>query len=95
MPDQSVYGVDEVGHVQVLSDGQTCWVNGPDGACLGRFVQRRFMAHMDVHKDFEAQILTGEVCLDCRVDPTWTEFKVSMLLHHGVIIDDEHRPYLS
>ncbi len=78
--------------IEIVSDGRTVWVNGPDGCCLGRF--SRF--GIDVHKDAAGQ-QQGSQCLDCThttpTDMDWARFVLNMMLHHDVVVGDEHRPY--
>lgn len=76
----------------VTSDGQTVWVNGPGGACLGRFGK----FGIDVHKTIEEQQNGASQCLFCIHAMTtladWEAFRVSMELHHLVKVGDNHRP---
>ena len=81
--------------VEILSDGRTCWVNGADGCCLGRFVHSKLLVHMDVHYDAESQAANGTSCVDCARDASWREFKGAMLQHHGIVVADEHKPILA
>jgi hypothetical protein len=82
-------------NIEILSDGRTCWVNGADGCCLGRFVHSKLMVHMDVHRDADGQAGSGSSCLGCARDATWPEFKVAMLRYHGVEVPDAHKPVLA
>ncbi len=81
--------------IEILSDGRTCWVNGPDGCCLGRYVHSKLMIHMDVHRDAHGQVENGNQCLDCAKGATWLDFKDAMHQHHGVNIPDRHKPLLA
>lgn len=70
---------------QVSSDGRTVWVNSCTGA-LARFSKWG----VDVH----TEDTTG--CLHCTPGPTaavdWELFKAKVLEHHGVTVDDMHKP---
>lgn len=78
--------------VDIQSDGRTVWVNGADGCCVGRFSQYG----VEIHHTAEAQMTTGDQCLDCKAGPTnlldWEHFKVGMKSYYGVEISDKHRP---
>ncbi|APU88921.1 hypothetical protein Rctr197k_115 [Virus Rctr197k] len=80
------------GH-QVVSDGKTVWVNGPDGGCVARF---SFTGGIDIHKTAMKQIETGKACLDCKPGPStsadWEHFKEQVALHYALVIPDDHRP---
>lgn len=71
--------------VEVISDGRTVWINGPEGA-IGRFGRMG----TDVHYPDT----TG--CLYCTHGPQdegdWWMFQTAMVLRHGVVVGDEHRP---
>jgi hypothetical protein len=77
---------------QVLSDGRTVWVNGPDGCSVGRF-----SAHggIDVHRPAEEQRTLG-ACLFCKPGPSGPEdYKQFVRVIEdlfGVAIDARHRP---
>ncbi len=81
--------------VEILSDGRTCWVNGRDGCCLGRYIHSKQMVHMDVHRDAQGQARGGSQCLDCAEGATWATFKDAMLRHHGILVPDQHKPLLA
>ncbi len=76
---------------EVVSDGRTVWINSAEGCCLGRF--SRF--GIDVHKDAVGQV-EGDPCLDCAPGlpdaSGWERFRRGMLEHHGVAVEDRHRP---
>lgn len=72
---------------EIKSDGRTVWVNGEDGCCLARF--SRF--GIDIHNDAKGQV-EGEQCLQCSRIPDWAAFKAGCLEHHGVTVDDSHKP---
>ncbi len=77
-------------HVEIINDGRTVWVNTE--ICIGRFSA----GGVDVHKDFEGQLNSGDPCLDCihGLPPreSWDRFVASMLTHHGVIVPETYRP---
>ncbi len=85
------------GH-QVMSDGRTLWINGPNGESVARFTANPFLklAIVDVHADLETQRRTGDQCLDCEHgEPTqeiWERFKASVLKHYGIVVPEEHKP---
>ncbi|RAH97839.1 hypothetical protein DLJ53_28830 [Acuticoccus sediminis] len=76
----------------VWSDGNTVWVNSQTGMCVGRFSRRG----IDVHRDLDEQLATGQQCLDCVHDlsppEAWERFKASMTLHYGIEIGEHLRP---
>ena len=77
---------------EILTDGQTVWVNLDDGMCIGRF--SRF--GVDVHNDAETQLETGKQCLDCIHDlphhEAWERFRGSMLTHYQIEVEESLRP---
>jgi hypothetical protein len=81
---------DEV--VEVVTDGATLWVNGPDGMCIGRFGARG----VDVHRTAAEQLAGAPQCLDCIHDlpplEAWNRFVRSMAEHHAVEIGPEWKP---
>lgn len=82
----------EVDGHQILTDGRTVWVNGPDASNLGRFGP----GGVDVHRTFEEQLETGEQCLFCKEGPTeerdWKPFVDAMREFHGVEVPDMVKP---
>lgn len=79
------------GH-QIVSDGRTVWVNGPDGGMVGRFG----LAGIDIHRSLADQMEKGE-CLFCTHTMTtaddWQLFIDKIRELFNVEIDDElHRP---
>jgi hypothetical protein len=73
--------------VEIVSDGRTVWINGgATGGAIGRFGPNG----IDVHS------LDTTSCLYCTHAKTyvgdWAIFKAKMLEHHGVIVDEGHRP---
>lgn len=78
--------------VQVLSDGQTCWVNDGSGHCIGRWTPRG----VDIHRTLEAQLSGKGQCLDCTPHGSWPYFLEAMERHYGVeiprtLIDERYR----
>jgi hypothetical protein len=76
----------EAVEVQIMSDGVTVWVNGPNGS-LARFGAMG----IDVH----TADTTG--CLYCTHGPTateeqWRAFVDAVAEHHHVAVTDDHRP---
>lgn len=79
---------------QILSNGKTVWVNGPDGCSAGRFSP---IGGIDIHKSFEEQVKDlGDPCLDCKPGPCdvsdWQYFVDGMKKYYNVEVGDEHRP---
>lgn len=79
--------IEDVGWVEIVSDGEIVWVNGgPAGGSIARFGKRG----IDVHT------LDTTGCLHCTHEPTgledWEIFKAKVLEHHGVEVADEHMP---
>ena len=77
---------------QITSDGKTVWVNSMvDGMNIGRFSKRG----VDVHHETKGQE-KGLHCIDCSPGPTtlddWKRFQNAMLIHHGVSVQDHHKP---
>jgi hypothetical protein len=88
-----------VGTYQVMSDGRTVWVNGPDGASVARlsaFGPNSEIVSIDVHRPRSEQCATGNECLDCRKDlvgaRAWFYFTESLRRNFGVRVDKKHRP---
>ena len=71
--------------VRVSQDGGTVWVNGADGASIGRF-SKQF--GMDVHRTSSEQMEGMGQCLACTHERAgiaeWDAFRSKMLEHHGV-----------
>lgn len=73
---------------QLMTDGNTVWVNDSSGCCIGRLT--RF--GIDVHTTAAEQRRGERQCLDCRTvsgqitDEVWQEFRVSMKKHHSLEI---------
>lgn len=83
------------GH-QILSDGRTIWVNGPDRASVARLSNFHGVAMVDVHNPPSVQRRTGTECLDCRKDlrgaEAWDYFTNSVRMHFNVVIARKHKP---
>lgn len=77
---------------EVISNGATVWVNSASGMCVGRFSRHG----VDVHNDYQAQLDGKGECLDCCHDlqpvESWERFVSSMEEHHGIKVDESHRP---
>ena len=83
------------GH-QIISNGKTVWVNGPDGCCVGRFDK---VAGIDVHYPADYQMRTGRECRACsHAGPggatitDWNFFVDSMLEYYKVEVSSDHCP---
>ena len=80
------------GRPEVHSDGKTVWVNGIDGCNVGRFSKNG----IDLHKDAEEQMTSGEQCFDCKPGPCnlqdWEDFKRKCKEFYAVDVTDEHKP---
>ncbi len=65
----------ELFSIEVSSNGDTLWVTGDDGSCLGRFSKRW---GMDVHRSVAEQMAGAAQCLHCTHAPadeaTWKQF---------------------
>lgn len=74
----------------VTSDGNTVWVNGPEG-CIGRFGK----GGIDIHRPASEQMEKGQ-CLHCThaitTDDDWRTFVAEMDQFFGVKITDDHKP---
>jgi hypothetical protein len=78
------------GH-EILTNGTTVWINGPDGCNLGRF--RKSNGAADVHKTAREQVKSGEQCLNCGT-MTWRDFCEAMASAHEVTIPADFEPKL-
>jgi hypothetical protein len=78
------------GH-EVLSDGTTVWVNGPDGCSVARF--NKF--GIDIHRNSEEQPSKG-ACLFCTHTETnyddWKLFRKKVREFFNVNVDRRHCP---
>ena len=77
---------------EVIFDGKTVWVNGPDGGCLARFG----IKGLDIHKTTEQQIKTGTQCIACTHHrpslSDWGAFKMKVTELYGTNIPDNAKP---
>lgn len=74
--------------VEVTGDGNTVWINGRDGGCIGRFSRWG----IDVHHEPTVQMAKGTQCLACTHVSDWERFKALMVEHFGVTVGDYLRP---
>lgn len=71
---------------EIMTDGRTVWVNGPQGGLIGRFSS----FGIDVHSAG-----TDMHCHDCRALPTkgaWRVFVESMAVHHALVVPESFKP---
>lgn len=77
---------------EVIFDGKTVWVNGPDGHCLARFG----IKGLDIHKTAELQIKTETQCIACTHSrpnlSDWGAFKNKVSELYGALIPDNAKP---
>jgi len=75
--------------VRTSINGDTVWVDGPDGSCVGRF-SKTF--GIDIHRPVKEQIAGLDQCLQCTHEPAgvgeWRDFVAGMLEHHGLVIPE-------
>lgn len=78
--------------LELLTDGDTLWVNDHVGMCIERFGARG----VDVHRSAAEQVAGAPQCLDCIHDlppvEAWDRFVSSMAKHHAVRIGPEWKP---
>ena len=74
---------EQVGRVEVSSDGKTVWINGSNGWLVGRFSA----TGMDFNKTSSLQDKAGPMTGD-----DWVWFCAQMLDVHGVEISKQHTP---
>lgn len=71
--------------IDVSSLGDTVWVTGDDGSCVGRF-SKRF--GIDVHRTVIEQMAGEGQCLHCTHGAAgaveWQEFREAVRRHHGI-----------
>ncbi|WP_124076875.1 hypothetical protein [Burkholderia gladioli] len=71
--------------IEVSDAGDTVWVTGPDGSCVGRF-SKRF--GVDVHRTVTEQLAGADQCLHCTHqvadEDDWREFCAAVLMHHAI-----------
>ena len=81
--------------VEILSDGDTCWVNEWGGGCIGRFRHSSRKIYMDVLSDARGPEANDNSFIESVQGGTWAAFQASMLKHHGVAVPDAHKPVLA
>lgn len=79
--------MDELYGIDVSAAGDTVWVTGHDGSCVGRF-SKRF--GIDVHRTVTEQLAGADQCLHCThtaagVDE-WHVFREAVQMHHGIYV---------
>lgn len=71
--------------IDVSTAGDTVWVTGHDGSCVGRF-SKRF--GVDVHRTVTEQLAGADQCLHCTHEAAgaeeWRAFREAVLMHHGI-----------
>lgn len=71
--------------IDVSAAGDTVWVTGHDGSCVGRF-SKRF--GIDVHRTVTEQLSGADQCLHCTHgaagEPEWQVFREAVLRHHAI-----------
>lgn len=76
--------------IEVSALGDTVWVTGPDGSCVGRF-SKRF--GIDVHRTVTEQLAGADQCLYCthvRAGAVeWESFRRAMMMHHGIEVPSD------
>jgi hypothetical protein len=76
---------------QIIGNGLTVWVNGPDGGSVARFNNS-----IDIHKPSMEQSEDDGPCLFCTHTPAtaddWTLFVQKMEELYGVKIPDTFKP---
>ncbi|MCA8050734.1 hypothetical protein [Burkholderia arboris] len=73
--------------IEVSAAGDTVWVTGNDGSCVGRF-SKRF--GIDVHRTVSEMLAGAEQCLYCTHEPggqdAWNAFRAAIAQHHGIVV---------
>ncbi|HDR9473291.1 hypothetical protein [Burkholderia multivorans] len=71
--------------IDVSALGDTVWVTGDDGSCVGRF-SKRF--GIDVHRTVTEQMAGADQCLHCTHEAAgvveWQEFRKAIRRHYGI-----------
>lgn len=71
--------------IDVSALGDTVWVTGDDGSCVGRFTKR---FGIDVHRTVTEQMAGADQCLHCTHEAAaateWQEFRVAIRRHYGI-----------
>lgn len=77
--------MEELYSIDVSRAGDTVWVTGHDGSCVGRF-SKRF--GIDVHRTVTDQMAGADQCLHCTHEAAgeseWHVFREAVLRHHGI-----------
>lgn len=77
--------MEQLYRVDVSPAGDTVWVTGHDGSCVGRF-SKRF--GIDVHRTVTEQLAGAGQCLHCTHQAAgaeeWLIFREAVQLHHGI-----------
>lgn len=80
------------GPIEIIADGRTVWINGPDGSCLGRFGA----LGVDVHRSATDLLAGKSQCLVCThrraTKADWQMFVDAMHVHHAVVVDARYQP---
>ncbi|KVR92326.1 hypothetical protein [Burkholderia vietnamiensis] len=71
--------------IDVSAAGDTVWVTGHDGSCVGRFSKR---CGTDVHRTVTEQVAGADQCLHCTHQAAgaeeWRIFCEAVQTHHGI-----------
>ncbi|WP_260426329.1 MULTISPECIES: hypothetical protein [unclassified Burkholderia] len=71
--------------IDVSTAGDTVWVTGHDGSCVGRF-SKRF--GVDVHRTITEQLAGADQCLHCTHEAAgteeWRAFRDAVLMRHEI-----------
>lgn len=82
--------MDELYCIDVSVAGDTVWVTGHDGSCVGRF-SKRF--GIDVHRTVTEQLAGAGQCLHCTHEAAgvdeWRVFREAIRMHHGIEVPDD------
>lgn len=76
--------------IDVSERGDTVWVTGADGSCIGRF-SKKF--GIDCHTKVTEQLAGAGQCLHCTHEPAgpadWQLFRDLMQIHYGIPVPAE------
>ncbi|MEX3555094.1 MAG: hypothetical protein VB131_00160 [Burkholderia gladioli] len=76
--------------IDVSAAGDTVWVTGNDGSCVGRF-SKRF--GIDVHRTVADMRAGADQCLYCTHEPAgmeaWDAFWAAIAKHHGIVVPED------
>ncbi len=71
--------------IEVSDVGDTAWLTGHDGSCVGRF-RKRF--GIDVHRTVTERIARAGQCLYCTHEAVgegdWHDFRAAVVKHHAI-----------